>query len=74
MRLNLSELNLDRCSYPPNHPFIRRAVRGVELTRKLRWALREFDQLSYCYRFPLTVFVCKCRLACSAGRPNPNLP
>ena len=36
-----------------------------EFKRRLRW---EWDQLSYCERFPLSTFAIKCRIACEKGK------
>jgi hypothetical protein len=74
MRLGLSELNLDRCGKHPTDPQRKRAIRGSELAHRLKWALREFDQLSYAYRFPLMASTIRYRLIASKANGKPNLP
>jgi len=70
-RLGLTELNPHRVNRHPTDKFIRRASRDKN---RLKWALAEFDQLTYAHRFKLTPLVLKIRQACSSSRPNPKLP
>jgi hypothetical protein len=77
MRLGLTQLNMRRLYLLPPDPKIRQALRDGQ-QRALLNKLRGFDQLAYCYYFPLTAGVIRTRVSCSAGKKMrgewPKLP